>query len=34
LSEGHTEKLIETGKAPDFVIAVIPKNALIEFESR
>jgi len=34
LSEGHTEKLIETRKTPDFVIAVISKNALIELVSR
>ena len=34
LREGHTEKLIETRKAPDFVIAVISKNALAEFVSR
>jgi hypothetical protein len=34
LSEGHAEKLIETRKAPDFVIAMIAKNVLVELVSR
>jgi hypothetical protein len=34
LSVSHAEKLIETRKAPDFVIAVISKNALVELVSR
>jgi len=34
LGEGHAEKLVEARKAPDFVIAVIAKNALVELVSR
>jgi hypothetical protein len=34
LSEGHAEELIEAREASDFVIAVISKNTVIEFESR
>jgi hypothetical protein len=30
LSERHAEKLIHAREAPDLVIAVIPKDALIE----
>jgi hypothetical protein len=33
LSEGHTKKLIETGKGPNPVFALIPKDTFVEFVS-